>query len=153
MWAILDNLSTTDTEDVTIDAGANWKALRPMSAGINGMRNNLNASTSAGLGVGVGGGVGSVGNAIGPIDGDDSDAKRFSKVMSPGSTTLPTWDNAHQQMMMNGGGGGGIIGGPSIKVSSMDPFHEYIILIETYVCIFPERTDKRRFGHRQRQRY
>lgn len=32
MWAILDNLSTTDTEDVTIDSSANWKALRPLNS-------------------------------------------------------------------------------------------------------------------------
>lgn len=32
MWAILDNLSTTDTEEVTIDASANWKALRPLNS-------------------------------------------------------------------------------------------------------------------------
>lgn len=31
MWAILDNSSSTETEEVTIDSGANWKAVRPIS--------------------------------------------------------------------------------------------------------------------------
>lgn len=31
MWAILDNLNSTETEDVTIDSSANWKAMRPIN--------------------------------------------------------------------------------------------------------------------------
>lgn len=31
MWAILDNLNSSDTEDVTIDSGANWKPVRPIN--------------------------------------------------------------------------------------------------------------------------
>ena len=32
MWAILNTLNSSDTEDVTIDSSANWKAVRPLSA-------------------------------------------------------------------------------------------------------------------------
>lgn len=35
---------------------------------------------------------------------DESDTKRFCKVMSPGSTALPTWDNSQ------------LMGGASVKV-------------------------------------
>lgn len=31
MWAILNTLSSSDTEDVTIDSAANWKAVRPIN--------------------------------------------------------------------------------------------------------------------------
>ena len=31
MWAILNTLTSSDTEDVTIDNGANWKAVRPIN--------------------------------------------------------------------------------------------------------------------------
>ncbi|XP_037042987.1 zinc finger MIZ domain-containing protein 1 isoform X2 [Bradysia coprophila] len=62
MWAILNTLNSSDTEDVTIDSGANWKAVRPI-------------------------------NTSGIKTEDDLDSKRLYKVMSPGSTALPTWEN------------------------------------------------------------
>lgn len=31
MWAILNTLGSSDTEDVTIDSAANWKAVRPIN--------------------------------------------------------------------------------------------------------------------------
>lgn len=49
-----------------IDAQANWKSLKPI--GPNSM-NNLKP------------------------DANDLDANKFNKVMSPGSTSLPSWDN------------------------------------------------------------
>lgn len=64
MWAILSTLQQQqETEEVIIDAQANWKAIKPMS--LNGVKQEPN----------------------------DSDSKQFSKVMSPGSTSLPSWDN------------------------------------------------------------
>lgn len=97
MWAILDNLTTTDTEEVTIDAGANWKALRPpMGATAGGLKGMPAAAAAAGT-------------------DDDPDAKRFCKGMSPGSTALPSWDNASQ--MMNGIGN--VVGGNSVPPSAI----------------------------------
>lgn len=65
MWAILNTLtSQQDTEEVMIDAQANWKAIKPLN--MNGIKQE-------------------------PLDSDGN--KQFNKVMSPGSTSLPTWDN------------------------------------------------------------
>ncbi|XP_070495304.1 zinc finger MIZ domain-containing protein 2 isoform X1 [Chironomus tepperi] len=65
MWAILNTLtSQQETEEVMIDAQANWKAIKPMN--INGIKQE-------------------------PLDPDSG--KQFNKVMSPGSTSLPSWDN------------------------------------------------------------
>lgn len=90
MWAILDNLSTTDTEEVTIDASANWKALRPLnSTGIKVSYCPKTQKCSC---------INNVFNNILQTE-DESDSKRFCKVMSPGSTALPTWDNSQ---LMNG---------------------------------------------------
>jgi hypothetical protein len=64
MWAILNTLTTQqDTEEVMVDAQANWKAIKPMT--INGIKQ----------------------------EPTDPDCKQFNKVMSPGSTSLPSWDN------------------------------------------------------------
>lgn len=64
MWAILNTLTTQqDTEEVIVDAQANWKAIKPMS--INGIKQ----------------------------EPTDLDCKQFNKVMSPGSTSLPSWDS------------------------------------------------------------
>lgn len=65
IWAILNTLtSQQETEEVVIDAQANWKAIKPPLS-INGIKQE-------------------------PLDGD---CKQFNKVMSPGSTSLPAWDN------------------------------------------------------------
>lgn len=62
MWAILNTLtSQQETEEVMVDAQANWKAIKPT----NGIKQ----------------------------EPADPDCKQFSKVMSPGSTSLPSWDN------------------------------------------------------------
>lgn len=64
MWAILNTLTTQqETEEVVVDAQANWKAIKPLS--INGVKQ----------------------------EPADPDSKQFNKVMSPGSTSLPSWDN------------------------------------------------------------
>uniref|UniRef100_A0A1L8DIB2 Putative zn-finger transcription factor n=1 Tax=Nyssomyia neivai TaxID=330878 RepID=A0A1L8DIB2_9DIPT len=62
MWAILNSLSTQDVDEVIIDNGANWKAVRK----------NV---------------------AITKPENDAENKQMNSKVMSPGSTILPTWDN------------------------------------------------------------
>ena len=62
MWAILNTLtSQQETEEVMIDAQANWKAIKPMN--MNGIKQE-------------------------PLDPDSG--KQFNKVMSPGSTSLPS---------------------------------------------------------------
>lgn len=64
MWAILNTLTTQqETEEVMVDAQANWKAIKPMS--LNGIKQ----------------------------EPADPDCKQFNKVMSPGSTSLPSWDS------------------------------------------------------------
>jgi zinc finger MIZ domain-containing protein len=68
MWAILNTLtSQQESEEVMVDAQANWKALKPNTN--NGIKQE-------------------------PLD---PDCKQFNKVMSPGSTSLPSWD--HMQAM------------------------------------------------------
>lgn len=65
MWAILNTLtSQQETEEVMIDAQANWKAIKPIN--MNGIKQE-------------------------PLDPDSG--KQFNKVMSPGSTSLPSWDS------------------------------------------------------------
>jgi zinc finger MIZ domain-containing protein len=65
IWAILNTLtSQQETEEVVIDAQANWKAIKPPLS-VNGIKQE-------------------------PLD---TDCKQFNKVMSPGSTSLPAWDN------------------------------------------------------------
>lgn len=64
MWAILNTLTTQqETEEVMVDAQANWRAIKPMS--LNGIKQ----------------------------EPADPDCKQFNKVMSPGSTSLPSWDS------------------------------------------------------------
>lgn len=63
IWAILNN---SDTDEVSIDSSANWKAVGPPSS--------------------------NPGGGMKPSE-NENDSKKISKVMSPGSTILPTWDN------------------------------------------------------------
>lgn len=76
MWAILNTIKTSgsDIDEVMIDAQANWKSLKPLNAN-PGMGN-----------------PGSGPNQTVKQE-SDLDAKQFNKVMSPGSTSLPSWDN------------------------------------------------------------
>jgi zinc finger MIZ domain-containing protein len=62
IWAILNQLVSSNADEVLIDAQANWKAVRPL-------------------------------NTTGVKVEADADSKLFTKVMSPGSTSLPSWDN------------------------------------------------------------
>lgn len=47
MWAILNTLNSSDTEDVTIDSGANWKAVRPLNG--SGIKVRIKVRTLPGL--------------------------------------------------------------------------------------------------------
>jgi zinc finger MIZ domain-containing protein len=58
----LNQLVSSNADEVLIDAQANWKAVRPLN--VTGVK----------------------------VEGD-ADSKLFTKVMSPGSTSLPSWDN------------------------------------------------------------
>lgn len=71
MWAIINTIksSGSDIDEVMIDAHANWKSLKPLNPGMGN----------------PGGGAVKQEN--------DLDSKQFNKVMSPGSTSLPSWDS------------------------------------------------------------
>lgn len=94
MWAILNTLNSSntpngmDTEEVVIDSQANWRAIKP--AGNSTI--TPGGSTPGADGSGNGRGSSTPG-LIGIKPDPDGDSKQFSKVMSPGSTSLPTWDN------------------------------------------------------------
>lgn len=91
MWAILNTLSNTDVEEVVIDSSANWQAVQGVqhgsASGVSSLVGGPNSSPNNAAGP-TGTGVNSVQN-IKQEKLDD-----MSKVMSPGSTTLPTWDNS-----------------------------------------------------------
>lgn len=95
MWAILNTLNSSntpngmDTEEVVIDNQANWRAIKPAGGGT--MNTVAPGSSTPGA---DGSGRGSSTPGLTSIKPDpDGDSKQFSKVMSPGSTSLPTWDN------------------------------------------------------------
>lgn len=107
MWAILNTLNSSntpngmDTEEVVIDSQANWRAIKPAGMGGGGGTgggNNGGPNTVAPGGSTPGAEVnngrgGSTPGLLGIKPDPDGDSKQFSKVMSPGSTSLPTWDN------------------------------------------------------------
>ncbi|XP_055530102.1 zinc finger MIZ domain-containing protein 1 isoform X3 [Wyeomyia smithii] len=93
MWAILNTLNSSntpngmETEEVVIDSQANWRAIKPA----NGANPALPGSNTPGA-------DGSIRGRSTPVlagikTESDGESKQFSKVMSPGSTSLPTWDN------------------------------------------------------------
>ena len=113
MWAILNTLSgNQEVEEVVIDNSANWTPLRLGGNGgmlEGGNQMNPNPSQPAVPAIKVSIKVKSSGlwtrrlNCVfsppqsepNPLGGGEMDSKQFSnKVMSPGSTTLPTWDNS-----------------------------------------------------------
>lgn len=103
MWAILNTLNSSntpngmDTEEVVIDSQANWRAIKPAGGGSgNSSIPTGNTVTPGGNtpGSNEGNGRASSTPGLSGIKPDpDGDSKQFSKVMSPGSTSLPTWDN------------------------------------------------------------
>lgn len=103
MWAILNTLNSSntpngmDTEEVVIDSQANWRAIKPAGVGGgSGTGNNgggPNTVPPGGSTPGAEGRGSSTPGLLGIKPDPDGDGKQFSKVMSPGSTSLPTWDN------------------------------------------------------------
>uniref|UniRef100_A0A182WJM6 SP-RING-type domain-containing protein n=1 Tax=Anopheles minimus TaxID=112268 RepID=A0A182WJM6_9DIPT len=133
MWAILNTLNSSntpngmDTEEVIIDAQANWRAIKPPGSlnnpNIGGSLNPQQSSQQqqqqqqqhpqhqqppmqhqqqqqqqqppvpSEPSGSNGRGTGTPGLPVIKPDPDGGDAKHFNKVMSPGSTSLPTWDN------------------------------------------------------------
>lgn len=98
MWAILNTLNSSntpngmDTEEVVIDSQANWRAIKPAGGNNGNSPITPGGSTPGADGSGNGRGSSTPG-LIGIKPDPDGDSKQFSKVMSPGSTSLPTWDN------------------------------------------------------------
>ncbi|XP_033149380.1 zinc finger MIZ domain-containing protein 2 [Drosophila busckii] len=105
IWAILNMLSNSDVDEVIIDSSANWRALQynggmpnPPQTGAaptptpNGAGNGSSSSNN------VSGGGGS-NNGLPAIKQELCDD--ISKVMSPGSTQLPTWDNSQAMSPYN----------------------------------------------------
>lgn len=106
MWGILNTLSTSEVEEVTIDSSANWKAAKVHIPGIK-MEDESNDSCSA--------------------------SKR-NKAMSPGSMTLPTMNNWDMQAMspylppdMNSIASGSMMnGGPPAYGNSYSGSNDYL---------------------------
>ncbi|XP_016965659.1 zinc finger MIZ domain-containing protein 2 isoform X3 [Drosophila biarmipes] len=98
IWAILNTLNNSDVDEVIIDSSANWRALQHNG----GMPNapppsNVPSNPSGGSGPNPGNGSGnSTMPAIKQELCDD-----IAKVMSPGSTQLPTWDSAQAMSPYN----------------------------------------------------
>lgn len=78
MWAILNTIKPwgVDVDEVIIDSQANWRSLKPLTGGTAAM----NGASGGGGGIAI-------------KQENDLDSKQFNKVMSPGSTSLPSWDN------------------------------------------------------------
>uniref|UniRef100_A0A1Q3EXH8 Putative zn-finger transcription factor n=1 Tax=Culex tarsalis TaxID=7177 RepID=A0A1Q3EXH8_CULTA len=101
MWAILNTLNSSntpngmDTEEVVIDSQANWRAIKPAGGSGNSSIPSGNTTAPGRNTPGIdGNGRASSTPGLPNIKPDpDGDSKQFSKVMSPGSTSLPTWDN------------------------------------------------------------
>ncbi|XP_023177195.2 zinc finger MIZ domain-containing protein 2 isoform X2 [Drosophila hydei] len=111
IWAILNTLSTSDVDEVIIDSSANWRALQhnggmpnaPQSGAPPGgtvatptagstNTNNGNSSSSSSNN--------NSSNTSLPVIKQEL-CDDIAKVMSPGSTQLPTWDNSQAMSPYN----------------------------------------------------
>lgn len=126
IWAILNTLSNSDVDEVIIDSSANWRALQhnggmpnaPQSGappgGSNGNgptpngsaagaggNNSSSSSSTNGSSSGNGNGGSTVGNGNGLPAIKQELCDDIAKVMSPGSTQLPTWDNSQAMSPYN----------------------------------------------------
>lgn len=103
MWAILNTLSgNQEVEEVVVDNAANWTPLRGNGMmGNPNVENQMNNGPHPAIKVRVQRRLKAIQDANPFLlqseanSGPEMDSKQFSnKVMSPGSTTLPTWDNS-----------------------------------------------------------
>ncbi|XP_017043596.1 zinc finger MIZ domain-containing protein 2 isoform X2 [Drosophila ficusphila] len=99
IWAILNTLGNSDVDEVIIDSSANWRALQH-----NGGMPNAPPPSNVPSNPSGGGGNASTGNGSGnptlpAIKQELCDD--IAKVMSPGSTQLPTWDSAQAMSPYN----------------------------------------------------
>lgn len=111
IWAILNTLSNSDVDEVVIDSSANWRALQhnggmpnapppsnvPTNPSNTNSTNNNNNNPNPGSSNGTGSGNGTPGMPTIKQELCDD----IAKVMSPGSTQLPTWDNAQAMSPYN----------------------------------------------------
>jgi len=98
IWAILNTLGNSDVDEVIIDSSANWRALQHNG----GMPNapppsNVPSNPSGGSGPNS---VNGSGNSTMPAIKQEL-CDDIAKVMSPGSTQLPTWDSAQAMSPYN----------------------------------------------------
>ena len=129
-WAILNTLSHTDVDEVIIDSSANWRAVQGNMQGspntntgnnstvANGPNGGPPSASSTGNGVG-GNSTNNNGNNLNiPAIKQENFSDDMTKVMSPGSTQLPTWDNTQAMSPynchdMNSIANGNMMGGSS----------------------------------------
>ncbi|KAM7358309.1 zinc finger MIZ domain-containing protein tonalli isoform 2-T4 [Cochliomyia hominivorax] len=108
-WAILNTLSNTDVEEVVIDSSANWRAVQGNMQGSpnNNVGNNVSGGGPTGPNSATASGVGNANNSGGgnnmsiPNIKQENFSDDMTKVMSPGSTQLPTWDNTQAMSPYN----------------------------------------------------
>lgn len=110
-WAILNTLGNSDADEVVIDSSANWRAVQ---GNMQGSPNN-NQGVGGGVNTGPGAGPSTSSNPSGgaptasanpsgmniPAIKQENFSDDITKVMSPGSTQLPTWDNSQAMSPFN----------------------------------------------------
>ncbi|EDW33503.1 GL21854 [Drosophila persimilis] len=111
IWAILNTLSNSDVDEVIIDSSANWRALQhnggmPNAPAVGGSAASGGASTPSN--VPTGNPISSNGPSVMPAIKQElmpvvkqELCDDMAKVMSPGSTQLPTWDNSQAMSPYN----------------------------------------------------
>lgn len=95
-WAILNTLNKSDIEEVAIDSVANWRAFHDNIQG-NADDNTFgiaNAASDPTYNA-------NAGYVPTPSIKQETFSEDFTKVMSPGSTQLPTWDNTQAMSPFN----------------------------------------------------
>ncbi|XP_055376772.1 putative uncharacterized protein DDB_G0286901 isoform X2 [Condylostylus longicornis] len=137
MWAILNTLSQClDVDEVTIDQFANWQKIMKNVPGQmhqqpQPQQHLQPGANMQGNGNGNNDGSGNVNNSNVPQikqeTPDVDDLKNLAKVMSPGSTALPTWDNSQAMSPymchdMNSIASGNMMGSCNSSRNSYDSF-------------------------------
>ncbi|XP_070136444.1 zinc finger MIZ domain-containing protein 2 isoform X1 [Drosophila bipectinata] len=110
IWAILNTLSNSDVDEVVIDSSANWRALQhnggmpnaPPPSNVPTNPSNANSNNNNNPNPVSSNGTGSNGNGTPGMPNIKQElCDDIAKVMSPGSTQLPTWDNAQAMSPYN----------------------------------------------------